>query len=223
MAVVKFPSHEKANKDGLLAVGGDLEYESLLLAYSQGIFPWPVDVNYPIPWFSPDPRGLIKFSDLHLSDSLKKFLKKTNFRFGINNNFERVIFECATSNNRKTGLETWIIPQMMDAYIELYKRGYAFCAETYQDEELVGGIYGVVINNYVCGESMFYLEENASKFALVNLIEYLKKQGILWLDTQMVTPVVRSLGGSEVPRKKFLEMLAQSIDQKPKPSLFSRY
>jgi leucyl/phenylalanyl-tRNA--protein transferase len=210
MAIVAFPPVEESDEHGLLALGGDLEVESLLLAYSQGIFPWPISEEYPLAWFSPDPRGILAFDKLHLSTSFRKFLKKNPFDVRFNTNFEAVIMNCARvkRNDQST---TWITDEIINAYIELHKLGFAYSVETYFEDRLVGGVYGVCINRFYSGESMFHLEDNASKVALVSLMYMLKQRDIGWLDTQMVTPVVKSLGGVEIPRETYLKMLKVSL------------
>ncbi len=210
MAIVEFPPLEDCDEHGLLAVGGDLEVESLLLAYSQGIFPWPISDEYPLAWFSPDPRGILAFDKLHLSKSFRKFLKKNPYEVKFNTNFEAVIMNCAAVK-RNDQSSTWITPEIINAYIELQRLGFAYSIETYLDERLVGGVYGVCINKFYSGESMFHLEDNASKVALVSLLYMLKQRDIGWLDTQMVTSVVESLGGVEIPRETYLKMLKVSM------------
>jgi len=211
VAIIEFPSPESADENGIVATGGDLELPSLLLAYSQGIFPWPISEDFPLAWFSPDPRGVLHFKDLHISRSTQKIINRNTFEIRFNSNFESVIKECASSNNRKEGNQTWITDDIIHAYLELHRHGYAYSVEAYANQRLVGGLYGVQIGRFVSGESMFYLENNASKIALISLIHHLKSQGITWLDTQMVTPIVSSLGGVEIPRKEFLRLLKSSI------------
>lgn len=210
MAITEFPPIDSADEQGLLALGGDLEVDSLLLAYSCGIFPWPISKEYPLAWFSPDPRGILAFDNLHLGKSFRKFLKKNPYEIKFNTNFEAVIMSCAQVK-RHDQASTWISQQIIDAYINLHQQGYAYSIETYLEERLVGGVYGVCINRFYSGESMFHLEENASKVALVSLLYLLKQRDIGWLDTQMVTPVVESLGGVEIPRDTFLKMLDLSL------------
>lgn len=210
MAIVEFPPVESADEHGLLALGGDLEVTSLLKAYSEGIFPWPISEEYPLAWFSPDPRGILFFDKLHLSKSFRKFLKKNPYEIRFNTQFEAVINHCAqVKRNDHAG--TWITPEIINAYIELFRQGYAYSVETFHNDQLVGGVYGVCINRFYSGESMFFLKENASKVALVSLLYSLNQRGIGWLDTQMVTPVVKSLGGQEIPRETYLKMLEISL------------
>jgi leucyl/phenylalanyl-tRNA--protein transferase len=209
MAIIEFPPIEQADEHGLLAIGGDLEISSLLLAYTEGIFPWPINEEYPIAWFSPDPRGVLFFEDLYISRSTHKILKKNQFEIRFNTSFEQVIRACAESKNRKDQPGTWITDEIIHAYMDLHRAGYAYCVEAFKDDHLVGGIYGVCIGDFFSGESMFYLEDNASKVALIHLCHFLKEKGILWLDTQMVTPVVKALGGKEIPREQFLGLLSE--------------
>lgn len=211
MAIEAFPPIESADEHGLLALGGDLEPESLILAYTSGIFPWPINDEYPLAWFSPDPRGVLYTEELHLSKSLKKFLRKNPFQVTFNQQFEAVIKNCALQ--KRHGQEsTWITDELMEAYIQFHKLGFAYSVEVLnQDQKLVGGLYGVNINKYFSGESMFHLEDNASKVALIALVSKLRDFEIPYLDTQMVTPVIKSLGGTEIPRELFLKYLSKSL------------
>lgn len=209
---ILFPPVETANEDGLVAVGGDLEVDTLLEAYKRGIFPWPLstyplNVDLPNTWFSPDPRGLLVFENLHVSKSFVKFLKKTPFTVTFNKAFPDVISQCARMP-RKDQPGTWITPEIIAAYNKLFDVGHAYSVEVWNEEKLVGGIYGVIIGNFVSGESMFTLEDNAGKEALYALIHHLKDKGIGWLDTQMVTEVVKQFGGRYYPRPIFLKRLS---------------
>lgn len=221
MPKIVFPPVSNANDDGLLAVGGDLSISTLITAYSEGIFPWPIDTNYSLTWFSPDPRGVLFYSDILIHKSFNKIIKKNKFSIKFNTNFEAVIENCSSLRNRKGQVSTWITDDLKQAFIDLYNAGYAYSIETYNNEnQLVGGIYGVSIGSYISGESMFYLEDNASKVALFFLMKHLYKNGILWIDTQMLTQVVRDMGGKEIPREDFLIMLKKSIDSSPQNKLF---
>lgn len=203
-----FPPPETASPEGLLAIGGNLECSTLIEAYSQGVFPWPLGENYPLTWFSPDPRGIIFFNKLHIPHSLKKFIKKNPYTVHFNRNFNLVIDLCAKSNRK--GHKTWILPEMQNAYINLHKAGYAFSVEVDYQGELAGGLYGVNLGFALAGESMFYLKKNASKLALISLIQHLKNKNIHWLDTQMVTDVTAALGAENISRREFLILLKEA-------------
>ena len=223
MAIIEFPPIENADENGVLAFGGDVEVSSLKLAYSQGIFPWPLDDELPLVWFSPDPRGILFFKHFHLSKSFKKFLTNTSFYVRFNTNFESVILNCQRSDKRKEG--TWITDEIVEGYIEFHKNGQAFSVETYQEvegeETLVGGLYGVNHLNVVSGESMFYAKDNASKMALYALCERLHSYGLTWIDTQMVSPILKNLGAKEVKRSEFVTMLKLSHNTE-REDIFSR-
>lgn len=221
MTIDTFPPIERADEHGLLAVGGDLEIESLLLAYRSGIFPWPISEKLPLAWFAPNPRGILHYNNLHLPKRFQRELKKNQFELRFNHKFEEVIEKCAQARNRKDGPHTWITDEIIQSFIDFHHAGHAFSAEAYnQNNELVGGLYGVNIGGYVTGESMFYEETNASKFVLVGLMEKLHQEDIDWIDTQMVTSVVKTFGGSEISREEFMRRLNISL-QKRQPSFFS--
>jgi leucyl/phenylalanyl-tRNA--protein transferase len=210
MPIIDFPSVEDADQNGLVAIGGDLHPQSLLLAYSKGIFPWPVGPEYPLAWFSPDPRGVIFTNEIHLPRKLKKELRKSNFEVTFNQDFEKVIHLCAEIHaDSETG--TWITDDILQGYIEFHKRGMAYSVEVRQEGKIVGGLYGVNIGKYISGESMFHLVANASKFALVSLLHNLKNSDVLFLDTQMVTNVTNSLGAREIKRNDFIKMVQNEI------------
>lgn len=210
MAIIEFPPIEQTNEDGLLAIGGDLEIPSLLLAYSQGIFPWPINEDYPLAWFCPDPRAIFFPEKLHISKSLKKEIKKFDGEILFNNNFDEIINSCA-SVERKGQESTWITSAMIQAYQKMFKAGYAYCAELQENGEIVAGIYGVCLGNYFCGESMFFRRPNRSKILLIKLIQFLQIKGVKWFDTQVINPLTESLGAIEIPRDEFLKMLNESI------------
>lgn len=204
---VIFPDPTEATEEGLLCVGGDLSVTTLLSAYAKGIFPWP-QVGYPLLWFSPPKRGIIDFSELHISKSLRKELR-VNHKITFDKAFAEVIKACAeVPRSHESG--TWILPEMQEAYRKFHKAGYVHSVELWEDEELVGGVYGVFVRGIFSGESMFFKRDNASKICLLALIQRLQQSGLSWIDTQMVTPVVEQLGGKYISREQFLERLENS-------------
>lgn len=195
---------ERGDYDGLLAVGGDLSIERLLLAYRSGIFPWSVK---PITWWSPDPRGIIDLENLHLSRSLRSVLNKKPFEVTVNKAFRAVMSACATTP--RDG-ESWISDQFVDAYTRLHEAGHAHSVECWKDNQLVGGIYGVAVGGLFAGESMFHRASNASKVALVHLTERLRERGFALFDIQMVTPTTEQFGALEIERGEYLRRLASA-------------
>lgn len=196
---------EPANAiDGIVALGGPLTTTNLLRAYGSGIFPWPINEHI-LPWVCPEERGIIEFHELHIPRRLAR--TKHQFHFTIDRAFEQVITHCATVE-RKHESGTWITRQMIRAYCELHRQGHAHSVEVWDGTELVGGLYGVDAGGAFAGESMFSLRSNASKLALLFLIEHLKERGLDWIDIQMVTPHLEALGAKAVSRAEFLEKLA---------------
>lgn len=221
---IVFPPVEAANEDGLVAVGGDLEVDTLIEAYRQGIFPWPLstypmNVDMPNTWFSPDPRGMLEFSNLHVSKSFIKFLKKSSYRVTFNQAFPAVIQSCARMI-RKDQPGTWITPEIIKSYTQLFEAGLAYSVEVWHDEDLVGGMYGVVMGTFVSGESMFTIEDNAGKQALYTLVHQLQEKGISWIDTQMVTEVVKQFGGRYITRPIFLKRLSETDWTRKRDDIF---
>ena len=212
MAIV-FPPIESASPEGLLAIGGNLDTETLLTAYQQGIFPWPISPSSPLTWFTPDPRGIIFTKDFHIPKSFNKFLNKCPFSVTFNKQFSEVINQCAKAT-RKHEVGTWITKEIEEGYCKFFDAGYAYSVEVLEDNKLVGGLYGVCIGGYLTGESMFHTKTNASKLALYSLIQKLEQNSIDWLDTQMVTPVIESLGGKNIPREEFLKVLNFAVAKK---------
>ena len=206
---VMFPNPELAEDDGLLAIGGDLSFERLLLAYCNGIFPWYSD-DEPILWWCPKPRFVIKPNEVNVSKSMKRVFNKREFKVTFDNDFEGVIRNCKELRENKEG--TWITNEIMSAYIDLFKRGFATSVEVYKDERLVGGLYGVKIGRCFFGESMFSIETNASKVALISMCRKLEKEGYIFLDCQMHTNHLESMGGKFVSWEEFKEMLQEGID-----------
>ena len=203
-----FPPLDMADEDGLLAIGGDLNPERLLLAYRNGIFPW-FNEDEPICWWSPHPRFVLYPDELKVSNSMKTVLQNGKFRFTVNRAFSNVIQNCKTvSRHGQEG--TWISPAMQKAYTTLHELGYAHSAETWQDGKLVGGLYGIRLGNLFFGESMFSLKPNASKFAFINYIKQLQHENVQLIDCQLHTPHLESLGARMIPRELFAEILASN-------------
>jgi leucyl/phenylalanyl-tRNA--protein transferase len=200
-----FPPVEQAliEPNGLLAIDGDLSSKRLISAYSQGIFPW-FNEQDPILWWSPNPRAVIYNSDLHINKTLKKFLKKSPYTITLNSAFDQVIQLCAHAPFRKE--DTWISAQMQQAYIKLHDKGYAHSIEVWRNDELVGGLYGVAINGLFSGESMFYAAPNASKVALIALIQHLKSLGVELIDCQIMNPFLASMGAIDISRSTFMTL-----------------
>lgn len=206
---IVFPPPEKAGPDGLLAVGGDLRPERLLLAYRMGIFPW-YSKGQPILWWSPDPRLILEPEEFHLSRRMRQKLKKGVFKVTFDQAFEGVIRACATVPRR--GQEgTWITPEMERAYVGLHRLGFAHSAESWLEEKLVGGIYGVSLGRCFFGESMFSRVSDGSKAALAALVERLKAWEFHMIDAQMTTRHMISLGAKEISRRAFLGRLHKAL------------
>ena len=206
-----FPPLTMADEDGLLAIGGDLSTQRLLLAYQSGIFPW-YNADEPICWWSPDPRFVLYPDEIKVSSSMKTVLQNGTFRFTINRAFTQVIQNCKTIS--RTGQDgTWISPDMQKAYTNLHELGYAHSAETWLDGKLVGGIYGIRLGKIFFGESMFSLNPNASKFAFINYVKQLQKENVALIDCQLHTNHLESLGARMIPREIFAEMLTANTGQ----------
>ncbi len=206
MTSLYFPPVEEADKDGLLAQGGLFELSLLQDAYINGIFPWPCGEGEPIYWFAPPMRGILFFNELHLPRRFKAWYKKHPYRITFNQAFEQVITEAAHVS-RKNQKGTWITKAMMGGYKNLYDAGHILSCEIWEGEQLIAGLYGVYIGGVFSGESMFTHRDNASKLALVEMIYYLQKQGLSWMDTQMTTSVIKSFGGREIPRADYHKLL----------------
>lgn len=203
-----FPHPSQANKEGVLAIGGDLSIETLFEAYSHGIFPWPHE-GYPLLWFCPWERGILEFQNLHIPRSLKKYASKQNWHYTWDRDFASVIRECSqTLRPGQSG--TWINNEMITSYENFYKAGYAHSLEVWEEESLIGGIYGVLVKNVFSAESMFYKKSNASKWALWQLVNHLQSLGLKWIDVQMVTPITESFGAHLISQNDFLLKLQQS-------------
>ena len=201
---VIFPPLELADEDGFLAWGGDLEPETLRLAYQSGIFPWPME-NLPILWFAPPQRCILRLEDFHISRSLKKTLRQKDWQIKVDTNFQSVIENCAAAY-RPTQQGTWITRAIQRGYRKLHQSGEAHSVEVYLENELVGGLYGVNWGAYFAGESMFHQVSGASKVALCFLVQHLKQQGATWLDCEVINPLFESLGAIEIPRDEFMKL-----------------
>ncbi|MEK2644562.1 leucyl/phenylalanyl-tRNA--protein transferase [Bdellovibrio sp. BCCA] len=203
---VDFPDARDTLAEGIIAVGGKLDVGTLYAAYSRGIFPWP-QPGLPMLWFSPEQRGILEFKDFKVPESLRRYRRRNpQIDFTVNKDFHQVIEEC--SKQPRPGQEgTWITPMMKRAYLEFFKEGYCLSIEVRENNIVIGGIYGVLVEGVFSGESMFYKKTNASKLALWFLVELLQSQGHEWIDVQMVTPVIGSMGGKYVDREDYLEML----------------
>ena len=205
-------SPDLAGPDGLVGVGGDLRPTTLLRAYADGVFPW-FNEGDPILWWSPDPRGVIELDGLHISRSLARTIRKNEFRVTADAAFAAVMQGCA--ERRTEG--TWVTPEMIHAYTELHRRGFAHSIETWtptnepEQWSLAGGIYGVAIGGLFAGESMFHRVPDASKVALASLVEHLKTRGFTLFDVQMKTDHTERMGAVEIPRKEYLERLKEAV------------
>jgi leucyl/phenylalanyl-tRNA---protein transferase len=200
-----FPQVTTADNDGILAVGGDLSPERLILAYKSGIFPWFND-DEPILWWAPKKRMVLFFDDLIVSKSMKKIIKQNVFTITFNKNFRAVISNCKIIK-RKDQNDTWISNDMIEAYCKLHDLGYAKSVEVWQNDELVGGLYGIDLGTVFCGESMFSKTSNASKVAFIWLANHLKSQNYKLLDCQVYNNHLASLGCKEIDRKDFMAIL----------------
>jgi leucyl/phenylalanyl-tRNA---protein transferase len=200
--------------EGIVAVGGSLTTTNLLRAYRKGIFPWPINDQI-LPWFCPEVRAILNFDDLHVSRRLARVRRQKKFEFTIDKAFADVIASCATVE-RKDQSGTWITSKIFDAYCQLHDDGHAHSIEVWKDNTLVGGLYGVDSGGAFAGESMFSLLSDASKLALLYLLDHLKSRGLGWIDIQMMTPHMEAMGAREIQRDEFLELLkaAQKRDLK---------
>lgn len=204
-----FPSPELADENGLLAVGGDLSTERLLLAYTNGIFPW-YNEDEPILWWSPDPRFVLFPGQLKISKSMQALMNKDKFQFTINKAFVEVIRNCKTIS-RKGQAGTWISPAIQYAYTKLHELGFAHSAEAWKGNELIGGLYGIRIGNIFFGESMFSKISDASKFAFISYVKQLQAENVQLIDCQVYTEHLESLGATMIPRQHFINILKNNI------------
>lgn len=206
MPILRFPDpQQSADPDGIVAVGGDLDPDSLRLAYRQGIFPWPHD-GLPLLWFCPPARAVLEFDRLHVGKRLARTRRNSPFAFTVDQAFDRVIAGCRRAV-RPGQSGTWITPPMARAYGALHRAGDAHSVEAWDEGSLVGGVYGVSAGGTFAGESMFHARPDASKLALLYLIDHLRARGLCWMDIQMMTPHLEALGATTLPRNEFLARL----------------
>jgi leucyl/phenylalanyl-tRNA--protein transferase len=207
-----FPPLEKAMREpnGLLAAGGDLSADRLIQAYRHGCFPW-FQEGQPILWWSPDPRTVLFPEELHISRSLSKILRQNRYQVTFDRDFTAVIQACAAPRDYADG--TWITDSMQSAYLELHRRGYAHSVEVWEQDTLVGGLYGLAIGQLFFGESMFSRADNASKVGFATLVERLKAWGFVLIDCQMPTEHLHSFGARAITRTTFADYLRQHLDQ----------
>lgn len=205
---IEFPDPRDTLAEGVIAVGGHLDIGTLYTAYRKGIFPWP-QPDYPMLWFSPERRGILEFKDFKAPESLRRFRRKhPELEITFNSDFQQVLEECA--KQPRPGQEgTWILPAIKRAYLEFFKAGFCLSVEVRENNIVVGGLYGVLVDGVFAAESMFYKKPNTSKLALWAIVEQLSSLGHEWMDIQMVTPVTESMGGKYVEREVFLQMLEQ--------------
>ena len=203
-----FPDPHLGEEDGLVAVGGDLSVDRLLFAYSYGFFPWFSfrDQEEPL-WFCPLQRFVIFPSEIHVSHSMKQLLKKNPYQITINKDFEGVMRGCATAQNRNKLEGAWLGPNIIKAYTELYRQGFAASVEVWEGTQLVGGLYGVALGRCFFGESMFSLVPSASKLALIYLARMLESHGGLLIDCQFETPHLCTMGGRHIPYEEYIEII----------------
>ncbi len=206
---LEFPSVNDACADGLLAIGGDLSTERVLLAYRSGIFPWYAQYS-PILWWAPDPRMILLPDELKVSDSMARIMRGGRFEITFDRDFPAVIDAC--SQVPRPGQDgTWITPEILDAYVTLHEQGYAHSVEAWQEGRLAGGLYGITLGKAFFGESMFAHQSNASKAALIRLVDCLRKHDYDFIDCQVHTPHLESLGARPVARSNFMKMLDQAL------------
>ena len=208
---LEFPPPWRANRDGLLAVGGDLRPERLMLAYGTGIFPWPIYEGL-LTWFCPDPRAVLELDGLHVSRSLAKKIRRGEFEIRVNTDFDTVIRACARATPKRPS--TWLGKDMIEAYTELHRLGHVHSVESWKEGRLAGGLYGVSIGGLFAGESMFSEATDASKVALWFLVERMKARGMSLLDVQVMNPHLESLGAVEIPRRIYLRRLREAVELK---------
>jgi leucyl/phenylalanyl-tRNA---protein transferase len=207
----RFPPAEQADERGIVLVGGQLDQESILEAYCSGIFPWPVGLGYGhvLAWFSPDPRAILEFENMHVSRRLLRRMRSGQFRVTCDTAFREVIYACALPRDGDGG--TWITPGVKRAYMDLHTKGFAHSVEVWEEGKLVGGAYGLALGGYFSAESMFHRTTDASKIALVSLRKHLHTLGFTLFDVQVTSSHLLSMGATELPRKEFLKRLKTAL------------
>jgi len=209
---MQFPEVRGSDFGDIVAVGGSLHPDNLIAAYRSGIFPWPIE-GWPLTWFCPRERAVLDFKDLHVPRRLARERRRTQLGFTIDADFASVVRACALAE-RPEQEGTWITRGIYDNYTVLHREGRAHSVEAWESDTLVGGIYGVDAGGAFAGESMFYLRPNASKLALLHLVEHLAARGLAWLDIQVMTPHMHTLGAKLIPRDAFLDRLAAALELK---------
>jgi len=205
-----FPPAENADAEGVVGFGGKLTSEWLLDAYQHGIFPWPTgNPSIPVPWCSPDPRAIFELDRFHVPRRLAQTCRNGKFRVTLDSDFSGVIHGCATSGTRRGG--TWLTMPMIRAYTQLFEEGHCHSVEVWYDDRLAGGVYGLSIGGVFAAESMFYRIRDASKVALVHLVERLHQRGYAFMDIQQLTPHTAQFGAIEIPRTEYLRRLAEAL------------
>lgn len=210
--MIKFPDPRQSDEHGVVFIGGEPSVENLVAAYSAGIFPWP-HKGWPLLWFCPWERGILNFDLFKIPRSTQKELRKTNFRMTVDQSFDDVIDNCVAQKRGDQG-GTWITPDIVKGYKDLFRAGHAHSIECWSGDKLVGGLYGVYVNGVFSGESMFFKESGASKACLIYAVEILKKMGHSWFDIQMVTSVLELFGGVYVSRNDYLRLLKSTQAKK---------
>lgn len=206
-----FPEPHLGEPDGLLAVGGDLSVDRLLLAYSHGIFPWYAFRQPDILWYCPMQRFVIFPDEIHISHSMRTLIRKNHYRMSINENFPEVIRQCSINGGRDEMEGAWLGADMIEAYTELHRQGFAASIEVWEDEHLVGGLYGVNIGRAFFGESMFSLVPSGSKLALIHLADFMREHNGTIIDCQFETPHLRSMGGRFISYEEYMNHLKTSF------------
>lgn len=212
---IYFPDPKSFDTPDVVAVGGGLEPERLLLAYSLGIFPWYTEGEEPVLWWSPDPRMVLFPEELKISKSMRPYFNQNKFRVTYNQDFEGVMRHCMTNNRHGQEGGSWITESFIKSYSVLFEAGFAQSVEVWDKETMVGGLYGIRIGDIFFGESMFTLVPNASKFGFISLVKRLITEGVKLIDCQQETQHLTSLGGRVIPRTEFYKILNKAIKERP--------